>query len=402
MTPFLVNRDFVLHEQESATIRRNSVSMHITARHRLPEETRALWVVRTSLVSADSIERVVALSARYGFNALFVQVRGRGDAYYRSSYEPRAEALMSQPADFDPLGYLLRCAEGSGLQVHAWLNVFYVWSQSRKPRSGLHVIRRSPSWIARDTRDRYQMTTTGKVEGVYLCPGNPNVRAHLLKVFAEVAQRYPQLDGIHLDYVRYPYEGYCYCAGCRARFREAMWERVPEARRAALDRSAARSNPLAWIQAFPAEWSDWRRDQVNAFVRAFSRQSRYLNPNLILSAAVWPQPELAAKHKLQDWLYWLRSDWLDTVLPMAYDKDTAVVQRQAMRVVSEAQGRPVIVGVGAWQVSPESTLNKIRAIRRSGARGFSLFSYDAITQSGVSEAYLQQIAHEVNSYPFGR
>ncbi|GIV05202.1 MAG: hypothetical protein KatS3mg016_0777 [Fimbriimonadales bacterium] len=376
--------------------------MHTTARHRLPEETRALWVVRTSLVSADSIERVVALSVRYGFNALFVQVRGRGDAYYRSSYEPRAEALTGQPADFDPLGYLLRCAEGTGLQVHAWLNVFYVWSQPRMPRSRQHVINRSPNWIARDTQNRYQMTTGGKVEGVYLCPSNPNVRAHLLKVFAEVAQRYPQLDGIHLDYVRYPYESYCYCAGCRARFREAMWERVPEARRAALDRSAARRNPLAWIQAFPAEWSDWRRDQVSAFVRAFSRQSRRINPNLILSAAVWPQPELAAKHKLQDWLYWLRSDWLDTVLPMAYDKDTAVVQRQATRVVSEAQGRPVIVGVGAWQVSPESTLNKIRAIRRSGARGFSLFSYDAITQSGARETYLQQIEREVNLYPFGR
>ncbi len=376
-------------------------AMHSTARHRLPEEVRALWVVRTSMVSPRSIERVVEYAARYGFNALFVQVRGRGDAYYRSSYEPRAEALADQPDDFDPLGYLLRCADGAGVQVHAWLNVFYVWSQPRKPRSGQHVVSRSPNWIARDAQNRYQMTTAGKVEGVYLCPSNPNVRAHLLKVFAEVAQRYPEIDGLHLDYVRYPYDGYCYCAGCRARFREAMRERVSETRRAQLDKSVAGRNPLAWIQAFPAEWSDWRRDQVSAFVGAFSRQSRRINPNLILSAAVWPDPQAAAKQKLQDWLYWLRSDWLDTVLPMAYDKDTAVVQRQAARVVEQAQGRPVIVGVGAWQVSPDSTVNKIRAIRRSGARGFCLFSYDAITQEGKSDAYLRAVEREVNPYPFG-
>ncbi|MFN3690970.1 MAG: glycoside hydrolase family 10 protein, partial [Fimbriimonadales bacterium] len=318
--------------------------MHRTARHRLLEETRALWVVRNSLASPGSIERFVALAARYGFNALFVQVRGRGDAYYRSSYEPRAEALASQPADFDPLGYLLRCVEGLGIQIHAWMNVFYVWSQPRVPRSGQHVVSRNPQWIARDAQNRYQMTTAGKVEGVYLCPSNPNVRTHLLKVFAEVAERYPQLDGVHLDYVRYPYEGYCYCAGCRARFRQAMLERVSEPRRAQLDKSVARRNPFAWIQAFPAEWSDWRRDQVSAFVRAFSRQARRINPNLILSAAVWPDPHAAAKHKLQDWLYWLRSDWLDTVLPMAYDKDTAVFQRRAARAVEQAQGRPVIVG----------------------------------------------------------
>ncbi len=375
--------------------------MHALARHRLPEETRALWVVRTSMVSPRSIERAVRLATRYGYNALFVQVRGRGDAYYRSSYEPRAETLASQPADFDPLSYLIECADGTGLQVHAWLNVFYVWSQPQLPRSRRHVVNRSPHWIARDINNRYQMTTAGKVEGVYLCPSNPNVRAHTLKVFAEVAQRYPQLDGLHLDYVRYPYEGYCYCAGCRARFRNAMAERVSASRRAELDRLAAGRNPLAWIQALPAEWSDWRREQVSAFVQAFSQQSRRINPNLILSAAVWPVPELSAKHKLQDWLNWLRRDWLDTVLPMAYDKDTAVVQRQSARVVEQADGRPVIVGVGAWQVSPDSAVNKIRAIRRNGASGFCLFSYDAITQNGASETYLRKVEREVLPNPFG-
>ncbi|MDW8051562.1 MAG: family 10 glycosylhydrolase [Armatimonadota bacterium] len=375
--------------------------MHALARHRLAEEVRALWVVRTSMISPASVERVLELAMRYGFNTLFVQVRGRGDAYYRSSYEPRAEALASQPPDFDPLGYLLRIAEGSGVQVHAWLNVFYVWSQPRMPRSRAHVISRYPHWIARDLRNRYQMTTAGKVEGVYLCPSNPDVRTHLLRVFAEVAQRYPQLDGLHLDYVRYPYDGYCYCAGCRARFRQAMLPRVSATRRAELDRLAARRNPSAWMDAFPTEWDNWRRAQVSTFVRAFSQQSRQINPNLILSAAVWPVPEWAAKHKLQEWLHWLRSDWLDTVLPMAYDKDTAVVAHQAVRAVQQAQGRPVIIGIGAWQISPESTLSKIRAVRRAKARGFCLFSYDVITNYGTSETYLQRIAAEIRRNPFG-
>ncbi|MCS7208075.1 MAG: family 10 glycosylhydrolase, partial [Fimbriimonadales bacterium] len=109
--------------------------MGLSARHRLPEETRALWVVRTSMVSPQAIERVVQLATQYGFNTVFAQVRGRGDAYYRSSHEPRAEALANQPDDFDPLGYLLQCAAAVQLQVHAWLNVFYVWSQPRPPRS---------------------------------------------------------------------------------------------------------------------------------------------------------------------------------------------------------------------------------------------------------------------------
>lgn len=354
-----------------------------------------MWVVRTSMVSPESIDRAVDLARTYGFNTLFAQVRGRGDAYYRSSYEPRAEPLAGQPPDFDPLGYLLQRAQSSGLMVHAWLNVYYVWSQPQLPRSPLHVVRRASDWIARDERNRYQMTTSGRVEGVYLCPSNPNVRAHLLRVFGEVARRYPQLDGIHLDYVRYPYEGYCYCAGCRARFRAWMAAQVSDTRRRELDRQAQR-NRLAWMRAFPADWDDWRREQVNLFVSAFARQSRQINPNLILSAAVYPVPIHAYRHKLQNWTLWLRHDWLDTVLPMAYDPDTAVVARQIEQVLQAAQGRPVIGGIGAYRIPPESTLNKIRALRRSGVRGFCLFSYDAITQMGSSEAYLARLAPAIS------
>ncbi len=366
-----------------------------TARERLPAEVRALWVVRTSMVSPQAIERVVELSRAYGFNTLFVQVRGRGDAYYRSSYEPRAEALANQPASFDPLGYLLERAKAAGLMVHAWLNVYYVWSRPQPPRSPLHVVSRASRWIARDGRNRYQMTTAGRVEGVYLCPSNPDVRAHLLQVFAEVARNYPTLDGIHLDYVRYPYEGYCYCEGCRARFRASIAPQVSEQRRRELDRKALR-NPLAWTQAFPAEWSEWRREQVDAFVKAFAQQTRQIHPSLILSAAVYPNPLSAYRRKLQNWTLWLRRDWLDTVLPMAYDTDTGAVIRQIQLALQAAAGRPVIGGIGAWRITPESTINKIRAMRRLGTRGFCLFSYDVITRYGASEDYLSQIASVVN------
>ena len=54
----------------------------------LPREVKALWVVRTTLSHPDSIRRMVERAARAGFNTLLVQVRGRGDAYYRSRWEP--------------------------------------------------------------------------------------------------------------------------------------------------------------------------------------------------------------------------------------------------------------------------------------------------------------------------
>src|SRR5262249_32094640 len=86
-------------------------------------EMRGLWVVRTALMSPASVDRVVDEAQRAGFNALFVQVRGRGDAFYRSDLVPRSELLAPQPAGFDPFARLVERARERGLKVHAWLNV---------------------------------------------------------------------------------------------------------------------------------------------------------------------------------------------------------------------------------------------------------------------------------------
>ena len=70
-------------------------------------EVRALWVVRTTLTSPEKIRLLVNSAADNGFNTLIVQVRGRGDAYYKSRVEPRAVELKDQPQDFDPLAFTI-------------------------------------------------------------------------------------------------------------------------------------------------------------------------------------------------------------------------------------------------------------------------------------------------------
>ena len=85
-------------------------------------EVRAMWVLRTSLTSPASIETLVSSAKEHGFNTLLVQVRGRGDAYYRGGLEPRPADLVRQPA-FDPLDAVLKAARPAGLRVHAWINL---------------------------------------------------------------------------------------------------------------------------------------------------------------------------------------------------------------------------------------------------------------------------------------
>src|SRR5215218_9522426 len=112
------------------------------------QEVRALWVVRTTLTSPEKIQQLVNSAADNGFNTLIVQIRGRGDAYYKSRVEPRAIELKDQPASFDPLALTLTEAHKRGLKVHAWINTNLLANLDALPAQPEHVYNKHPEWLA--------------------------------------------------------------------------------------------------------------------------------------------------------------------------------------------------------------------------------------------------------------
>ncbi|HEX7021012.1 MAG TPA: family 10 glycosylhydrolase, partial [Gemmatimonadaceae bacterium] len=110
-------------------------------------EVRALWVLRSTLASPESIATLVESARAHGFNTLFVQVRGRADAYYQSRLEPRAAELARQPDTFDPLRTVLDEAHRAGLRVHAWMNLNLVSSAAELPIARDHLVYRHPEWL---------------------------------------------------------------------------------------------------------------------------------------------------------------------------------------------------------------------------------------------------------------
>src|SRR5437870_1782330 len=113
-----------------------------------PDEVRALWVVRATLASPASIKEMVSRAKAAGFRTLIVQVRGRGDAYYASRWEPRAVELKDQPPDFDPLAVTIAEAHRQGLKVHAWLNTSLLANLDALPNDSKHVYNAHPEWLA--------------------------------------------------------------------------------------------------------------------------------------------------------------------------------------------------------------------------------------------------------------
>ncbi|HKF44516.1 MAG TPA: family 10 glycosylhydrolase [Thermoanaerobaculia bacterium] len=357
-------------------------------------EVRALWVVRSSITSEAAVGKLVADAKAAGINTLIVQVRGRGDAYYRSRLEPRAESLKNAPAGFDPLKSVLARARPAGIRVHAWLNTHLICDVNDLPSDPGHIFRSHPDWLAvprrlaaelasldprdpryRDRIVRFTRENTSELEGIFTDPANPEVQDHLAAVFLDVASNY-DVDGIHFDFVRYPNGEFSYSRIALDRFRASLDDQL--SREALLrEDQLAKTRPLASVDLHPEAWDRFRRDQITGLVERISAAVRARKPRLLVSAAVFSNDDDAFHNRFQDWKSWLRRGLLDVVCPMAYTQDTAVWKRQisVARGAAAGYGKKVWAGIGAWRQSPDRALEKIQAGRRLGVDGFVFFSY---------------------------
>jgi uncharacterized lipoprotein YddW (UPF0748 family) len=358
------------------------------------QQTRALWVTRATLAHAESIKEMVSAAEAGGFNTLLVQVRGRGDAYYAGTIEPRATELAAKPS-FDPLATVLEHAHAKGLKVHAWVAVNLVSSAVSLPSSREHVVYRSPEWLMVprelaaemkkiDLRSpaylgrlaRWIRAHSTKVEGLYTSPLHPAAQDHAAAVIGEIAAKYA-VDGIHLDYIRFPNDEFDYSPSALAQFKNAVLPALNERERS---EAAAREplDPTAYPNLFPERWDDFRRSRLTSLVIKIRTAVKTVRPQAVFSAAVLPDAQEAFDHRLQDWRGWIDQSLLDVICPMAYTTDPALFQKQITAARAYAGSRPVWAGIGAYQLTPSQTLRHIASARTLGAAGIILFSYESL------------------------
>jgi uncharacterized lipoprotein YddW (UPF0748 family) len=334
-----------------------------------------MWVdgFNDGIKSRAQVEKLVADARHANLNALIVQVRKRGDAYFNRSEEPKALDITGSRG-FDPLGYLIQVAHASRprIEVHAWLNTFFVGQES-----GVSV--KHPDWANR---------TNDGATGGYLDPGNPDVQAYTHKVFMDVARNY-DVDGLHMDFVRY--------AG-------ATWGYTPSSLAQYRSDTGATGTPAP----DDGRWQAWRRDRVTAFVRDLHNDLKQKNPSVKLSAALicfgggpanladWGRTS-AYTSVFQDWADWLLKGYIDFGVPMNYDSDWIFREKGwfdrwlAFEKDSGFANR-VVTGMGAFLNYPEDSLAQIRRALAPSARGnqvlgVAIYSYAASSVYGNYDFY---------------
>ncbi len=374
-----------------------------------PPVVRGLWVSRAAMSSPAAVTRVVDDAAANKFETLVVQVRGRGDAYYRSKFEPRAASLGSQPASFDPLGLTISLAHARGLKVHAWVAVNLVGSATDPPTASSHVVTRHPEWLmvpralGQELANadplspgyigrlaRMIRTRPADVEGLYVSPISPDAALHMVAVALDIVRSY-DVDGLHLDYIRYPASDFDYSRLSLAAFRDDTWRFVDADERARLDR-VARDDVFAWVDMFPVRWAAFRRARLTSLVQRLRTTIRQEKPDLLFSAAVRPNAQEAATARFQDWRLWLDEGLIDVAVPMMYTTDETQFRTDLATTFRFASPGQIWAGIGAWRIEPEQAARHTALARDAGAAGTLLFSYDSIDDRGAPAAeYLSRV-----------
>lgn len=289
-----------------------------------------------------------------GITDLFVNFAAPGYAHYPSAILPSSPVLGQYG---DQVSACLSAARNSGLRVHAWIICF---STTGATSQRINTFRTS-GWL---------LDATGGGQHSWLDPSSSSARAFLVSAAQEILTRY-NVDGLHLDFVRY--DNYYGSLGYGTRIR--------------FEREHRQGKPIQnWPKAARygslfQEVVRWRAKQITSFVADIRAMQRRVAPGATLSAAVLGKYPSCIESAGQDWMVWLSCGYLDYVLPMNYTENPALYEELlSNQLAKRSTAQKIIGGIGVTSAESRLTADKvieqILALRKGGAAGFVLFDLD--------------------------
>jgi len=397
-------------------------------------EYRGMWVQTwaPAIFNAEQCRKLIDDARKANVNAICVEIRRRGDAFFNSSIEPRNGAI--EPDGFDPLAELLRVAHDTSggkqrIEVHGW---FVIYPVGRGETAQNH-----PDWA---TRLRDGSSPSGET---IFDPGHPGVLDYTVDVIADCVKKY-DLDGVNYDYVRYlegqerpkPEALALYrqdknlSADAEINFTSDEWR---EWVRAQPDGSVYNTFPTGYnpvsIERFnrvhgrkadavpdaddPA-WKEWKRDQVTAFVRKAYTRINQIRPECKVTADTtgfggihtW-DTSAPMNAVFQDWTGWMRSHLIDANFHMGYKREHVPAQKEDYRnwtrfMIENDGGRFQVTGQGAYLNAPDAYRDQVEFARSLRSPGTIYYCYQGYAPRDADmsrDAWIDWAGQEVFSTP---
>ena len=310
--------------------------MHAVAQPK--HEIRATWITtlggmdwpRQKATNAEGIRRqkqelcqILDQLKEANFNTVLLQTRLRGDLIYPSSIETFPESLTGRTGrdpGYDPLAFAIEECHKRGMELHAWIVTIPAGNNRQVKLLGKHSIVRKNRKICKQHEGAW-----------YLDPGHPETADYLASIVREIVTRY-DVDGVHLDYIRYPENA----------------RRFPDAD---THRKYGKGKDL----------KQWRRENITSIVRRLHTEIKQLKPWVKVSSSPVGKYRDTSRYSSYGWnAYetvhqdaqgWMKEGIHDALFPMMYFKDNHFYPF-ALDWKENDHGRWVVPGLGIYFLSP--------------------------------------------------
>ncbi len=312
--------------------------------------------------------------ANAGINLIFLESFYHGMTVFKTNLVPYYTGF--EEFDFgeypDYLTAFAAEAQKRGIEVHAWVECFYLGVNESTP-----LVKYYPRWLLVNESGKTRHSTEGAELGGYIFfdPANNAAREYLLRFFEEMLRKVPDIKGLNLDYIRYPVSDFYsgtdsgYTDAAMTEFAEKYGLSVTENNKIQDFKTQIKSNSLV------DEWTDYRAGKVTSFVKQVSEMVNEKHSDCIISVAVHPDVNSAYNQKKQDFLTWVKEGYIDVVTPMVYYYDSYQISSALRDMLAKFKGVYCYSGLYTTYHNQSTTeLEKhISASENSGADGFVLF-----------------------------
>lgn len=310
-------------------------------------------------------------------NTVILQTRVRGNLIYPSRIETWCESFSGEAGcspGYDPLAFAIEECHKRGMEIHAWMVTIPLGSvEVHKDMGAQSITKRNPKICTR-FRNNW-----------YLNPGHPETKNYLKEIVKELVTNY-DIDGIHLDYIRYPDRPI----------------RFPDA-----------SDYRKYGRGFD-NLAQWRRNNITEIVRTIHAEVKKLKPWVKVSSAPlgkyrdtqrYPSRGWNAYHAVhQEAQLWMHEGIHDMIFPMLYYRNNDFYPF-VLDWKEQSNGRIVVPGLGIYFLHPSEgdwTLDEVERqlnfIRWSNCNGEAYFRSRFLTENTrglyncVQERYYRTLA----------
>lgn len=340
-------------------------------------EGRAIWMDRGSIIAcgnADGLRAKIQKFHQAGINMIYFETINAGFPIYPSKLVKHNPMVNG----WDPLRVAVDEGHKQGMEVHAWVWCFAVGNRRHnalinQPDDYAGPILTEAGMMGEALRNHDGgLSVDSHQHEFWLSPASPRARDFLVNLYKEIVSNY-DVDGLQLDYIRYPFQTpgnkMGYEAVGRARFAQATGKSLD-----GMDDYTSRV------------WTAWKTYQVTAFVQQVSTSLKQIKPELKLSAAVFPMHRDARIAMIQqDWETWIDNGWIDTLSPMSYTSDPGRLQ-ELFEYVQASPHKHMLVypGVALFRLDGGQLVQQLEAVRQKGSLGTTFFAGSHLSDDKAS------------------